>query len=704
MDLVERALEAYPGPPEALGTPDYGTAGFRAEASLLASTVLRCGLLAAARARASGEAAGLMITASHNPPSDNGVKLVEPSGEMLGPEWERAAAELAAAPDAKAAAAVVRALLDAHPPLPPGGRGPRPRVVLGRDTRPSGVALAEAARMGAEAVGVPVLDAGVVTTPELHFAVAAANAFPNAAAHVPPAHLEAGGGGDGGAASAQHQQQQDAMEVPYFTQLAESYRILTAGAPPLHAAAAAAASGGAPSPAAAPPAASPAPTGFPLFVDCANGVGGLKLRDLKPRLSELGLELALANDGATPSPEAAAARLNLRCGADFVQKERALPEGMALMAPGEQGLRSDDDDDPRVRVPPGALCASLDGDADRVVFFFVDPSSSPSPAAPGGPNAPVPVVLLDGDRIIALCARYVQELLGAVASAGGMAATGAAAAGGADGGGGGGGGGMAPAAAPPPPPARPPSVGVVQTAYANGASTSYLRDALKLPVACTPTGVKHLHREAKAFDVGVYFEANGHGTVLLRAELRRALVERRLDDCVAVVQLLAVARVMNQHVGDAIGGLLLVDAVLRRRAQRLWREAQLEKAKEGAAAPAAAASAAAAALPSPAVAEWAALYADLPSRQLKVRVEDRSAIKTADAERVCTTPQGLQGAIDAAVARRGGAPARAFARPSGTEDAVRVYAEAPTQAAADALALDALRAVYDFGGGVGGRP
>ena len=33
-------------------------------------------------------------------------------------------------------------------------------------------------------------------------------------------------------------------------------------------------------------------------------------------------------------------------------------------------------------------------------------------------------------------------------------------------------------------------------------------------MACVPTGVKHLHHRAKQFDIGVYFEANGHGTVL----------------------------------------------------------------------------------------------------------------------------------------------------------------------------------------------
>lgn len=35
----------------------------------------------------------------------------------------------------------------------------------------------------------------------------------------------------------------------------------------------------------------------------------------------------------------------------------------------------------------------------------------------------------------------------------------------------------------------------------------------------TPTGVKYLHEAAHHFDVGVYFEANGHGTVLFSKTL-----------------------------------------------------------------------------------------------------------------------------------------------------------------------------------------
>lgn len=54
------------------------------------------GFLAALRSvEQHGKAIGVMVTASHNAHQDNGVKLVDPSGEVLEREWESVAEKLA---------------------------------------------------------------------------------------------------------------------------------------------------------------------------------------------------------------------------------------------------------------------------------------------------------------------------------------------------------------------------------------------------------------------------------------------------------------------------------------------------------------------------------------------------------------------------------------------------------------------------------
>jgi len=86
-------------------------------------------------------------------------------------------------------------------------------------------------------------------------------------------------------------------------------------------------------------------------------------------------------------------------------------------------------------------------------------------------------------------------------------------------------------------------------------------------VVCTKTGVKHLHHKAVEFDVGIYFEANGHGTVLFSEKAIstfRSLKEGgALSEVMkAAEQLHALTELINQTVGDAISDMLTVEAIL----------------------------------------------------------------------------------------------------------------------------------------------
>ena len=77
-------------------------------------------------------------------------------------------------------------------------------------------------------------------------------------------------------------------------------------------------------------------------------------------------------------------------------------------------------------------------------------------------------------------------------------------------------------------------------------------------------------------------------------------------------------------------------------------------------------------------------------------------MKTTADESSCTAPEGLQAAIEAEVLQV--ASGRSFVRASGTEDVVRVYAEAATQEATDILAAKVARLVFNLAGGIGDPP
>ncbi|KAJ4308601.1 Phosphoacetylglucosamine Mutase [Neodidymelliopsis sp. IMI 364377] len=545
-DPIAEAAQKHPAPEGLVYT--YGTAGvcrtyhaiciLRCEtdhsSDVLDSVLTRVGLIAALRSRAlKGKWVGVMITASHNPPEDNGVKLVEPLED-----WEVISTEMANKTTPEDVSKYYQEIaakfkIDLNTPA---------RVVVARDTRASGARLLGCVQDGLAAAGAEVKEYGFLTTPQLHYMVRCLNTEGTKDAYGTP------------------------TEKGYYEKFGAAFKTALRGKKP---------SGS-------------------LTVDCANGVGGPKLTELIKYLpsKEEGLEIFVINDNVI-KPES----LNVDCGADFVKTNQRAP--------------------PTSKAGPGDRCASLDGDADRVVYYFKDEQNV--------------FRLLDGDRIATLVASFLGDLVRQSGLADSV------------------------------------KIGVVQTAYANGAATNYVEQNLKLKVDCTPTGVKYLHHAAEKLDIGVYFEANGHGTVIFSHDTLDAIEKyepRNPGEKEALDVLRACIELINQSVGDALSDFLLVEVVL---AHKHWGPQ-----------------------------EWLSTYTDLPNRLLKVLVNDRNIFKTTDAERRLTSPEGVQAQIDKEVqkVRQG----RSFARASGTEDAVRVYAEAATKAEAEDLARKVSEIVKAAGG------
>ncbi|XP_062130496.1 phosphoacetylglucosamine mutase [Drosophila sulfurigaster albostrigata] len=525
------AREMYPK--NSKETIQYGTAGFRGKAEFLDSVMFRMGVLATLRSRyREGAVIGVMITASHNPEPDNGVKLIDPKGEMLESSWEKIATDLVNVSDQELEQHVGQIIKDNNIDVTSSSY-----VYVGMDNRYHSPRLLKAVADGVIALKGNVREFGIVTTPMMHFFVVAAN---TKEAYGKP------------------------TEESYYEKLISSFEKLRNGR---------------------------VENGNyrnSLIYDGANGVGARKMLQFIKRMNN-SLAVTVINQGIGTG------KINEDCGADHVKVKQRVPVNMP-------------------DVEPFTRCVSVDGDADRVVYFYTDDEGQ--------------FHLLDGDRIATLVADYLMEQIKRCD--------------------------------------LNLRIGLVQTAYANGASTDYIINELKVPVSCVSTGVKHLHHKALEYDVGVYFEANGHGTIVF-SDSAKSLIAEAAKTNEDAKSLLLIIDLINETVGDAISDMLLVETILNHKG---WD-----------------------------VKDWSAAYNDLPNLQLKISVQDRNVIKTTDAERVCVEPQGLQEEINKVVAnyKRG----RSFVRPSGTEDVVRVYAEAATKEDVQQLAYEVGRLVQRLAGGVG---
>jgi phosphoacetylglucosamine mutase len=376
-DTVLSLLQAHPLPALSSLVDEeyyaYGTAGFRYAAGVMAPVMVRVGLVARLLLSQQQERIndmGVMITASHNDESYNGVKISNPDGSMISAnqeallvhwvnernedKWKQLLQDLATTSSTTSSSTKLGVL---H---------------VGRDTRSHSPPLSDLLIQAAQAMGVTTVNHGILTTPMLHHIVLYSNSDPKLASRE--AYL--------------HQMAKAYIALDQAlntnTTITNEWTILLP----------------------------------PLQVDGACGVGYQATLDLQHTLTTLNNYYANRFQARNPPT---AGPLNDQCGSEHVQKQLEPPIWY------DANTNGDGDGDGSKRgdnmSKATTYCCSVDGDADRIVFFATSPEWT----------------LLDGDKIAVLIATFFRRLQ----EQGDLPST--------------------------------LSLGVVQTAYANGASTKYLR-------------------------------------------------------------------------------------------------------------------------------------------------------------------------------------------------------------------------------------
>ncbi len=199
-----------------------------------------------------------------------------------------------------------------------------------------------------------------------------------------------------------------------------------------------------------------------IVIDCANGIGF-------NTLNSLNLNLNLINTKIDDFD-----LLNFKSGSDYVISDNIPPTNFNSEKIG----------------------CSLDGDADRFIFYYFDINGD--------------FKILDGDYIGALYMYTIIKQLKFIDNE--------------------------------------YSIGYIHSPYTNSALLKWLNELDdRIEIVCAATGVKNLHHEALKYDISVYFESNGHGTLLIN---NSELLDNYFFKTFNLIN--------NNIVGDGISGMFCV--------------------------------------------------------------------------------------------------------------------------------------------------
>lgn len=173
------------------------------------------------------------------------------------------------------------------------------------------------------------------------------------------------------------------------------------------------------------------------------------------------------------------------------------------------------------------------------------------------------------------------------------------------------------------------------------------------------TGVKNLHKKAIEYDIGIYFEPNGHGTIhhsekILQKinSLKNSSLEKNDKFLLSLLEDFLLS--FNQTVGDSINIAISAEHCLKFLNFRIL--------------------------------DVFNFYEIIPSVNLKKIVKDKNIYLSNEDDSKLLAPLEIQNKIDDIVSEFKSNRGRCFVRASGTEDIVRIYSEAESEEIAKIIA------------------